>query len=402
MIITKAERLRQLPPYLFAEIDRLKAEMIAKGVDVINLGVGDPDLPTPSHIIDKLAETAKDPANHQYPSYSGMNDFRVSTAKWYKTRFGVDLDPLSEVLTLIGSKEGIAHLPLAYINPGDLALIPSPAYPVYHIATMFAGGESWFMPLLKKNKFLPDLDAIPADVAKRARLMFINYPNNPTGATAERDFFERVVQFAKEYDIIVCHDAAYTEMGFDGYLPMSFLEVPGAKDVGIEFHSLSKTYNMTGWRLGFVVGNSEIVGGLGQIKSNIDSGAFNAVQWAGIAALEGDQTPVLEMQNIYQERRDILIAGLKQAGLETETPKATFYVWCSTPKGYSSKEFTSLLLREAGIVTTPGSGFGEPGEGYVRLALTVSKERIKEAVERIGKLSFGDALSSGKSGNRNR
>jgi LL-diaminopimelate aminotransferase len=390
MTIAKAERLKQLPPYLFAEIDRLKADLVAKGVDVINLGVGDPDLPTPSHIIEKLAETAKDPANHQYPSYSGMNDFRFSAAKWYKTRFGVDLDPLSEVLTLIGSKEGIAHLPLAFINPGDLALIPSPAYPVYHIATMFAGGESWFMPLLKKNEFLPDLEAIPADVAKRARLMFINYPNNPTGATAERDFFERVVKFAKKYDVIICHDAAYTEMGFDGYQPISFLEVPGAKEVGIEFHSLSKTYNMTGWRLGFVVGNPEIVGGLGQIKSNIDSGAFNAVQWAGIAALEGSQEPVFEMQRIYQERRDILISGLKRAGLETETPKATFYVWCSTPKGYSSKEFTSLLLREAGIVTTPGSGFGEPGEGYVRMALTVSKERITEAVERIGKLSFGN------------
>ena len=402
MRILKADRLEQLPPYLFAEIDRLKAEMIAKGVDVINLGVGDPDLPTPPHIIDKLAETARNPANHQYPSYSGMNDFRISTAKWYKTRFGVDLDPLSEVLTLIGSKEGIAHLPLAFINPGDLALIPSPAYPVYHIATMFAGGESWFMPLLKKNEFLPDLEAIPADVAKRARLMFINYPNNPTGAVAGRDFFERVVEFAKKFDIIICHDAAYTEMGFDGYRPMSFLEVPGAKEVGIEFHSLSKTYNMTGWRLGFVVGNAEIVGGLGQIKSNIDSGAFNAVQWAGIAALEGDQEPVYDMQKIYRERRDILIAGLKQAGLETETPKATFYVWCSTPPGYSSKEFTALLLREAGIVTTPGSGFGEPGEGYVRMALTVTRERIREAVERIGKLSFGNAPSIGKSGDRPR
>jgi LL-diaminopimelate aminotransferase len=402
MTITKAERLKQLPPYLFAEIDRLKAEMIAKGVDVINLGVGDPDLPTPSHIIDKLAETARNPANHQYPSYSGMNDFRVSAAKWYKIRFGVELDPLSEVLTLIGSKEGIAHLPLAFIDPGDLALIPSPAYPVYHIATMFAGGESFFMPLRKKNEFLPDLDAIPEIVAKRARLMFLNYPNNPTGATAGRDFFERVVRFAKKFDILVCHDAAYTEMGFDGYRPISFLEVPGAREVGIEFHSLSKTYNMTGWRLGFVVGNPEIVGGLGQIKSNIDSGAFNAVQWAGIAALEGSQEPVFEMQRIYQERRDILISGLKRAGLETETPKATFYVWCATPHGYNSKEFTSLLLREAGIVTTPGSGFGEPGEGYVRMALTVSKERMREAVERIEKLSFGNLLSSGKSGDRSR
>ncbi|SPF33237.1 LL-diaminopimelate aminotransferase [Syntrophobacter sp. SbD1] len=388
MTVTKAERVRLLPPYLFAEIDRLKADLVAKGADVINLGVGDPDLPTPPHIIEKLAETAKDPANHQYPSYSGMNDFRISVANWYKRRFGVELEPLSEVLTLIGSKEGLAHLPLALINPGDLALIPSPAYPVYHIATMFAGGESWFMPLLKKNGFLPDLDSIAPEVAARARLMFINYPNNPTGATADRDFYERVVRFAVRYGIIVCHDAAYSEMAFGGYRPMSFLEVPGAKEVGVEFHSLSKTYNMTGWRLGFAVGNSDVISALGQIKSNIDSGAFNAVQWAGIAALEGDQGPVAHMQKIYEERRDILIAGLKKAGLHPEIPKATFYVWCPTPPGYSSKDFTSLLLREAGIVTTPGSGFGEPGEGYVRMALTVSRERIMEAVERICKLDL--------------
>ncbi len=329
MAFAKAERLRRLPPYLFAEIDRLKAELIAKGVDVINLGVGDPDLPTPPHIIEKLAQTAKDPANHQYPSYSGMNDFRVSVAKWYRKRFGVELDPLSEVLTLIGSKEGLAHLPLAFIDPGDLALVPSPAYPVYHIATMFAGGESWFMPLLKKNGFLPDLDAIPPEVAGRARLMFINYPNNPTGATADRDFYERVVRFAAQYDIIVCHDAAYTEMAFGGYRPMSFLEVPGAKEVGVEFHSLSKTYNMTGWRLGFAVGNREVIAALGQIKSNIDSGAFNAVQWAGIAALEGDQGPVADMQKIYEERRDILIAGLKKAGLHPRNPES--YVLCVVP-----------------------------------------------------------------------
>lgn len=388
MAFEKAERLKQLPPYLFKEIDRLKAELIAQGVDVINLGVGDPDLPTPKHIIEKLEDAAQDPSNHQYPSYSGMNDFRVSVAGWYKRRFGVELDPLSEVITLIGSKEGIAHLPLAFINPGDLALVPTPAYPVYHVGTMFAGGESYFMPLVRENRFLPDLDAIPADIARRAKLMFINYPNNPTGATAERDFYEKVIDFARQYDVMICHDAAYTEMGFGGYRPMSFLEVPGAKEVGIEFHSLSKTYNMTGWRLGFAVGNAEILDGLGQIKSNIDSGAFNAVQYAGIAALEGDQSCVQEMQNIYQERLNVLIAGLQKAGLQPEIPKATFYVWCPTPPGYSSKDFSSLLLGKAGIVTTPGSGFGEPGEGYFRIALTVSKERIQEAVERIQKLSF--------------
>jgi LL-diaminopimelate aminotransferase len=387
-MVAIAERVRRVPPYLFAEIDRLKAELIAGGVDVINLGVGDPDLPTPSHIIEKLAETAKDPVNHQYPSYSGMNDFRVSVAKWYKRRFGVELDPLSEVLTLIGSKEGLAHLPLALIDPGDLALIPSPAYPVYHIAAMFAGGESWFMPLLEKNGFLPDMDAIPPEVAGRARLMFINYPNNPTGATADREFYERVVRFAATHDIIICHDAAYSEVAFGGYRPMSFLEVPGAREVGVEFNSLSKTYNMTGWRLGFAAGNRDVIAALGKIKSNIDSGAFNAVQWAGIAALEGDQKPVADMQKIYQERRDTLIDGLGKAGLHPQIPKATFYVWCPTPPEFSSRDFTSLLLREAGIVTTPGSGFGDPGEGYVRMALTVSRERIREAVDRICKLDL--------------
>jgi len=388
MAVEKAERLKQLPPYLFQEIDRLKAELISKGVDVINLGVGDPDLPTPKHIIEALQKAAEDPATHQYPSYSGMNDFRISVANWYRHRFGVELDPIEEVVTMIGSKEGIAHFPLAFINPGDLALVPTPAYPVYHVGTLFAGGESCFMPLLDENEFLPEIAAIPPDIARRARLIFINYPNNPTGATAERAFYEKVLAFAREYEVIVCHDAAYSEMAFDGYRPMSFLEIAGAKEVGIEFHSLSKTYNMTGWRLGFAVGNRQLLQGLGQVKSNIDSGAFNAIQMAGIAALEGNQACVKEMQQTYQERRDLLIAGLRGVGLKPTVPKATFYVWCPVPQGYSSSEFTSLLLKECGIVTTPGSGFGAPGEGYVRMALTVGKERIGEAVARIRKLSF--------------
>ncbi len=388
MAVEKAERLKQLPPYLFQEIDRLKAELISKGVDVINLGVGDPDLPTPKHIIEALQKAAEDPATHQYPSYSGMNDFRISVANWYRHRFGVELDPIEEVVTMIGSKEGIAHFPLAFINPGDLALVPTPAYPVYHVGTLFAGGESYFMPLLDENEFLPEVAAIPPDIARRARMIFINYPNNPTGATAERAFYEKVLAFAREYEVIVCHDAAYSEMAFDGYRPMSFLEIAGAKEVGIEFHSLSKTYNMTGWRLGFAVGNRQLLQGLGQVKSNIDSGAFNAIQMAGIAALEGNQACVKEMQQTYQERRDLLIAGLRGVGLKPTVPKATFYVWCPVPQGYSSSEFTSLLLKECGIVTTPGSGFGAPGEGYVRMALTVGKERIGEAVARIRKLSF--------------
>ena len=388
MAVEKAERLKQLPPYLFQEIDRLKAELISKGVDVINLGVGDPDLPTPKHIIEALQKAAEDPTTHQYPSYSGMNDFRISVANWYRRRFGVELDPIEEVVTMIGSKEGIAHFPLAFINPGDLALVPTPAYPVYHVGTLFAGGESYFIPLLDENEFLPEIAAIPPDIARRARMIFINYPNNPTGATAERAFYEKVLAFAREYEVIVCHDAAYSEMAFDGYRPMSFLEIAGAKEVGIEFHSLSKTYNMTGWRLGFAVGNRQLLQGLGQVKSNIDSGAFNAIQMAGIAALEGNQACVKEMQQTYQERRDLLIAGLRGVGLKPTVPKATFYVWCPVPQGYTSSEFTSLLLKECGIVTTPGSGFGAPGEGYVRMALTVGKERIGEAVARIRKLSF--------------
>ncbi len=384
----KAARLAALPPYLFKEIDRLKAEVAAKGVDVINLGVGDPDQPTPAFIVKALQKAAENPEHHQYPSYSGMGAFRKSAAAWCKRRFGLELDPATEVVTLIGSKEGIAHFPLAFLNAGDVALIPTPAYPVYHSGTLVAGGVSHFMPLVAANNYLPDLNAIPDDVAQKAKIMFLNYPNNPTGATADAAFFEKVVAFAKHHNIIVAHDAAYSEMGYDGYRPISFLEIAGARDVGVEFHSLSKTFNMTGWRLGFAIGNAEILDGLGQVKANIDSGAFNAVQEAGIAALESDQSSIATMQAIYTERRDVLVAGLQALGLTVEPPRATFYVWCAAPKGMTSAQFTALLLQEAGIVTTPGSGFGEPGEGYVRFALTVSKERMAQAVERMGKLTF--------------
>ncbi|MDX9689492.1 MAG: LL-diaminopimelate aminotransferase [Proteobacteria bacterium] len=388
MTFERATRLTQLPPYLFKEIDRMKAEVAAKGVDVINLGVGDPDQPTPDFVIKALQKTAEDPANHQYPSYSGMGKFRVSAAAWVKKRFGLDFDPNKEIVTLIGSKEGIAHFPLAYLNPGDIALVPTPAYPVYHSGTLFAGGVSHFMPLTAENNFLPDLNAIPADVAKKAKIMFINYPNNPTGATCDLAFFEKVVAFAKANSIIVAHDAAYSEMNYEGYQAPSFMQVDGARDVGIEFHSLSKSFNMTGWRIGFAIGNADIVDALGQIKSNIDSGAFNAIQEAGIAALDSDQSFIGHMRKIYTERRDVLVPGLREAGLEVELPKATFFVWCRTPKGVKSADFTALLLEKAGIVTTPGNGFGEPGEGYVRFALTVSKERLAEAVDRIKKLAF--------------
>ena len=388
MEIIRAQRLQKLPPYLFKEIDRLRDEVRSQGVDIIDLGVGDPDQPTPANIIKRLTEAAADPSTHKYPAYSGMNRFRASAAAWYKRRFDVDLVPEKEVITLIGSKEGLAHFPFAFVNPGDVVLVPSPAYPVYNSSTIMAGGVPVEMPLTKENGFLPDLDAIDPATAKAAKIMVVNYPNNPTAAVADADFYQRLVEFALANDIIVVSDAAYTEMAFDGYQPLSFMQTPGAMEVGIEFHSLSKTYNMTGWRLGFAVGNAELVGGLGQVKSQIDSGAFDAVQIAGIEALEGDQSCLDDMRALYTERRDVLVEGLQGLGLEVEKPKATFYVWCATPKGMKSADFTKRLLSECGIVTTPGNGFGAPGEGYVRFALTVDKARMAEALERMKKLEL--------------
>jgi LL-diaminopimelate aminotransferase len=384
--VTLADRLTKLPPYLFAAIDAMKQEAIRQGRDVINLGVGDPDLPTPLHIITKLADTAWDPANHQYPSYTGMTDFRKSMAAYYKRTRGVELDPAREVLTLIGSKEGIGHLPLAFVNPGDLVLVPDPGYPVYAAGTMFAGGETYAMPLLRENGFLPDLDAIPADVARRAKLMFINYPNNPTAATCERPFFERVAEFAKEYGIIVAHDAAYADVSFDGYRAPSFLEVPGAMEVGVEFYSLSKTWNMTGWRIAAALGNADIIAGLGAVKTNLDSGVFQPVQYAAMAALDGSLRCVEENNRTYRERRDILIDGLGTLGWDVGKPRASFYVWIRLPEGVKSTEMTARLIREAAVVTTPGVGFGAYGEGYIRMTVTSPKERLAEAVDRIRKL----------------
>ncbi len=382
-MIEKAERLKRLPPYLFKEIDKKKEEALKKGIDIIDLGVGDPDLPTPPHIVEALKKAAEDPQNHRYPSYSGMNLFRDKVAEWYKKRFGVSLNPLKEVLTLIGSKEGIAHLPLAFINIGDLVMVPSPAYPVYKIGSIFAGAEIYTLPLLKENGFLPSFTSIPEAILKKAKLLFINYPNNPTSAVADRSFFEEAVQLGKRYNILICHDLAYSEMCFDDFLPPSILEIPGAKDVAIEFHSLSKTYNMTGWRIGFAVGNEEAIGGLGAIKSNVDSGVFGAVQIAGIAALEGDQGCVSQMRATYQKRRDLMVSGLRELGLLLTPPKATFYLWVEVPKGYTSQGFATLLLERAGIVVTPGNGFGEEGEGYFRIALTQREERLEEALERL-------------------
>lgn len=383
-----AERLQLIPPYLFKEIDAKKEQVRARGVDIIDLGVGDPDLPTPRFIVEKMMDAVQDPSTHRYPLYSGMNDFREAVARWYQRRFGVELDPETEVLTLIGCKEGIAHLPLGVNNPEDVNLMTTPAYPVYRMGTLFAGANPFFVPLLRENNFLPDLGSstISPLEARDAKLFYFNYPNNPTAAVADLDFFQRMLDFCREYEVVPVHDASYTELAFDGYRPPSFLELPGAKDIAIEFHSLSKTYNMTGWRLGMVVGNREVIAALGKIKSNIDSGAFNAIQLAGIAALDSDQSCVAENCRIYQERRDVLVGGLKKLGYEVDAPKATFYVWLPTPKGFDSMGFTTHLLERAGIVTVPGMGFGEPGEGYVRLALTVAKDRLEEALARVSKL----------------
>ena len=386
--IRKARRIEELPPYLFAEIDRRKREALSHGVDLIDLGIGDPDIPTPPVIVEKLMESASKPVNHRYPNSSGMAEFRAAVANWYKARFDVNLDPTKEVVSLIGSKEGIGNMAVAFVDPGDVVLVASPCYPVYHIGTAFNGGKNYFLPLKKENAFLPDLEAIPAEIARQAKLLWINYPNNPTAAVADKAFFERVVEFANKYNVIVCHDAAYTEMGYDGYRPMSFLQVEGARDVGIEFHSLSKTFNMTGWRIGMAVGNPELVTGLAQAKSNLDSGIFQAIQEAGIEALRlGDQI-VEPSRKIYQERRDVLVEGLRAVGLDCEKPRATFYVWVSCPKGLSSAAFTTKLLEEAGVVTTPGNGFGDAGEGYVRFTVCVDKERLREVAERIRRVKL--------------
>ncbi|MGC2064263.1 MAG: LL-diaminopimelate aminotransferase [Thermodesulfovibrionales bacterium] len=384
--VVMASRVKSLPPYLFATIDLMKQEARAKGVDVIDMSIGDPDLPTPVHIVNAMKLAVEKPEHHRYPSYEGMLSFREAVSAWYKNRFSVELDPKTEVLSLIGSKEGIGHIPLAFVEPGDVVLVPSPGYPVYPVSTLFAGGESYIMPLTEDHHFLPDFSAIPEDVLKRAKLMFINYPNNPTSACASREFYEEVIRIAAKYNIIVCHDAAYSEIYFDGKKPLSFMEIDGAKEVGIEFHSLSKTYNMTGWRIGFAVGNSKVIAGLGKIKSNLDSGVFQAIQEASIIALETDDRVLSDIRKVYQERRDVLYKGLIGLGMAVTKPEASFYLWARVPKGYDSASFVKHMLEKAGVLGTPGNGFGAPGEGYVRFALTVSAERIKEAVERIRKI----------------
>ncbi len=378
-----AQRIENLPPYLFAEIDRKIAAKKAEGIDVISLGIGDPVEPTPAHIVEAMTEAVQDSANHQYPSYFGLPSFRAAIASWYERRFGLKFDPDTQVLPLIGSKEGIAHIHVAYVDPGDVVLVPDPGYPVYSSATILAGGTSHFMPLLAERDFLPDLNAIPSDVADRAKLMFINYPNNPTSGVATSEFFARVVEFARKHEILVAHDFPYSEITFDGYTAPSFLSTPGASDVGIEFHSLSKTYNMTGWRIGWAVGNASALEALGRVKSNIDSGIFNAIQKAGIVALEGPQDIVEEMRSIYERRRNMVLDTLAKLGLDAVKPRATVFVWVKVPAGHTSASFAELVLEKTGVVVPSGAAYGPSGEGYIRISLTVPDDRLKEALDRI-------------------
>lgn len=382
-----ARRVEQLPPYLFVEISRKIAAKRAAGIDVISFGIGDPDIPTPGHVIEALVEAARDPVNHRYPETEGLPELRQAMAGWYGRRFGVELDPAREVLPLIGSKEGIGHAALCFIDPGDLALIPDPAYPVYGVGTMFAGGQPYTLPLREDRGFLPDLDAVPADVAHRARVLWLNYPNNPTGAVADGDLFERAVHFARRYDVAVLHDMAYSEVAYDGYCPVSFLEVAGARDVGMEFHSLSKSYNMTGWRIGMAVGNAAMVDALLRVKSNLDSGVPQAVQYMAIAALEGPQDAVEEHNRIYQRRRDRIVEALRSIGLRVQSPKASLYVWAGLPAGVRSLAFAERLLEEVAVVVTPGIGYGPAGEGYIRLSLTTPDDRVEEGVRRLRSFS---------------
>lgn len=383
-----ADRLLKTPPYPFAELAKLKRKAIEQGVDLIDFGIGDPDQPTPEHIVGALREAAGDPVTHQYDETGrGLPEFLDAIASWYADRFGVALDPRREILRLIGAKEGLAHLAWAVLNPGDAALATDPGYPVYKVASMFAGAEPHLMPLREEAGYLPDLEEIPDELAGRAKLMYLCYPHMPTGAVAELDFYEKLVDFARTNDILVCVDMAYSELSYDGYKSRSVLQIGGAKDVAIEVHSLSKTYNMTGWRLGYAVGNADALDALEKLKSNVDSGVFLAVQRAGAAALAGPQDCVERMRQLYQRRRDLLVDGLAEAGWRIPKPRATCYVWAPVPTGYGSADLAEALLRDAGVLVTPGSAYGQMGEGYVRFSLTVQgdrpEDRIVEAVSRI-------------------
>ena len=378
-----SHRLDKLPPYLFVDINRKIAEKRARGEDIISFAVGDPDMPTPQHILDELCQAANDPSNHRYPETVGLPELRQAIARWYQRRFGITLEPSKEVLPLIGSKEGIGHISFCFIDPGDIALVPDPGYPVYSMSTLLAGGEPHLMPLTEDNDFLPNLEAIPKAVTTKARLLWLNYPNNPTGAIAELDFFQKAVHFAGKHNLAICHDAPYTEVAFDGYRPPSFLQVPEAREVGIEFHSLSKTYNMTGWRIGMAVGNAQMIDALFRFKSNLDSGIPQVIQRAAIEALDGSQDCIAEHNSVYQRRRDKLVKALNSIGLRARLPKASFYIWARIPQGYTSVDFTTELLDKANVAVTPGVGYGSVGEGYIRLSFTLPDDRLEAGISRL-------------------
>ena len=384
-----AKRVESLPPYLFVEISRKIAEKRAAGIDVITFGIGDPDLPTPPHIMAALHEAADNPANHRYPESEGLPELRAAIGVWMEQRFGQSFDPETEILPLIGAKEGIANTAYCFIDPGDIALVPDPGYPVYSIGTMFAGGESHYMPLTEENGWLPDFSAIPPAVADRARMMWLNYPNNPTGATAPAEFFDEVVAFAKQHDIVVCHDNAYSDVAYDGYVPPAFIQAEGARDVGMEFFSFSKTYNMTGWRIAWAAGNAEVINALMRVKSNVDSGIPQAIQLMAIEALQGDQSSIAENNATLERRRDRVVTALEQIGLRVQRPKASLYVWARAPEGVTSAEFAGRLLEEQAVVVTPGRGYGEYGEGYVRLSLTIPDDQLEEGIRRIAEWTAG-------------
>jgi LL-diaminopimelate aminotransferase len=378
-----SKRVLNLPPYLFVEISRKIADKRAKGEDVVSFGIGDPDIPTPPHIIEKLCQSAHDPVNHRYPETEGLLPLRQAISTWYKKRFGVDLDPEKEVLPLIGAKEGIAHMSFCLIDSGDIALMTDPAYPVYSISTAFAGGEPYFLPLTRQNHFLPDLGSIPAPILKKSKVLWLNYPNNPTGAVAELDFFNRAIDFARTHNLVICHDGPYTEVAFDNYIPSSFLQAHGAREVGVEFHSFSKSYNMTGWRIGMVVGNAVLVDALKRFKSNLDSGIPQAIQYAAIEALNGPQDCITAHNAIYQRRRDLIIEVLNNIGLEAVPPRSGLYIWAKVPEDYTSVEFAQDLLDQVSVVVTPGVGYGKSGEGYVRLSLTVPDASLVKGLSRL-------------------
>ncbi len=378
-----AKRVEQLPPYLFAEISKKIAAKRAAGIDIVSFGIGDPDIPTPVHVMKSLYEASADPVNHRYPESEGLPEFRQAVADWYRQRFGVTLDRDREVQPLIGSKEGIAHVALCLVDPGDVALVPDPGYPVYSVSTLLAGGEVHYLPMREEDGFLPDLSAVPEDVARRAKVLWLNYPNNPTGAVADMPFFEEAVRFAKKYDIAVCHDGPYSEVAYDGYRPVSFLQAEGARDVGIEFHSLSKSYNMTGWRIGMAVGNATLIDALMRVKSNIDSGIPQAIQRMAITALEGPQDCIDEHNAVYQARRDKVIDALRSIGMRVQPPKASLYVWAHVPDGFTSVEFAGRMIDDIGVVMTQGVGYGRQGEGFVRLSLTIPDAQLDEAIRRM-------------------